>query len=1601
MDKSIVFIDTEVSSERQKPCDYGAIDSKGGRLHTNSQNEFERFIDGNEYVCGHNLIAHDAKYTNLSKSSKLIDTLYLSPLLFPERLHHSLPKDDKLLPEEPNNPLNDSQKAMELFYEEVDAFESLDGGLQRVYYTLLESNPNFRGFWEYLGYDATYRLESLEGSILGLFRGRVCENAPLTELIQEYPAEVAYCLSTVSSTERVAIVPMWVQKNFPRVGTVVHLLRSTPCYSCTYCRERLSPHRYLEKYFGYERFRTYNGEPLQEDAIDSAIRGESLLAIFPTGGGKSLTFQIPALMAGEAERGLTVVVSPLQSLMKDQVYSFEKRGLEGAVMLNGLLSPLERSEAIERVESGIASILYISPESLRSYTVEKLLLSRQVSRFVVDEAHCFSEWGQDFRVDYLYIGDFIRGLQEKKGDGRSIPVSCFTATAKQNVIKDVQNYFKSRLGLDLRLFATDASRTNLTYSVLPIHSDGKYRDEEKYRTLRELIQSRDCPTIVYVSRTKRTLELADRLRKDGFRAGAFNGKMDSVEKQACQDAFTNDELQVMVATSAFGMGVDKSNVGLVVHYDISDSLENYVQEAGRAGRNQDLQAECYVLFANDDLDKHFILLNQTRLSINEIQQVWKAVKTLTKTKPQVRCSPLEVARQAGWDDTTNDIETRVKTAIQALENSGYLQRGKDVPKVYASSILVDSMAEASVTIESSTCFQDDRERTTARRVISSLIHNKSVSKAENTDAESRVDYLADLLGLEKSEVVSSIQKMRNCSILADTRDLTAYIKKSDTQNKSQPVLDRYHDVEMHLLDTLDGDRFYLNYKELNDEALNHGIKRSSVNAIKTLFYYWTIRGYVQKEQDESTNRVTLVPRLPIKDFRAKREKCYRLSEYVVEYLFNVALRSGYTRVNGDETLVGFSILNVIHSCRDAHGITVTASEVEESLLFLSKVDAIKLDGGFLVLYNTMQIKRLELDNRIKYKVEDYRQLKEFYRQKVYQIHIVGEYANMMVSDHDRALRFVDDYFQMDYKKFLAKYFSGERAEQIQHNITPQKYHQVFGTLSPKQLEIIKDRESKYIVCTAGPGSGKTRVLVHKLASLLIMEDVKHEQLLMLTFSRNAVIEFKSRLRELIGNATAFVEIKTFHSYCFDILGKIGSIEESANVVQEAGKLIRSGDVDVNRITKSVLVIDEAQDMDGYEFKLVQALMEHNEDMRIVAVGDDDQNIYEFRGSDSKYLECLITDYHAKQYDLVDDYRSSKSIVAFANAFVRCLSNRLKSVEVNAVSDSVGTVVLTKHTCTHLENAIADDVLANTDGGTTCVLTNTNEEALNVLGVLNRRGIRAKLIQSNETFDTYDIAEFRYFTKKLKSSGSTPTVSNERWDSAVEALKNNYADSSILPLVLRVLKVFSDDHPHRYLMDFETYLHESRLESFYRQEEGVITVSTMHKSKGREFDSVYVMLDCPNLRYASDQDKRKVYVAITRAKSRLHIHYTGNALDEYRPYATTYSLDSTVYERPAEVTLQLYYEDVHLDFFKGKKLKILKLRSGYPLKVNLRDYTLDQHGKPYPLVRFSRKCIGRLQKLMNSGYYPYSAEVRFIVAWKGKKDTEESAVILPNVTFRLK
>lgn len=1594
--KLISFFDIEASAQTGTILDIGCLRSDKTKFHKNSMQEFVAFIKDTEFLCGHNILQHDLKIlqkkiaaVDFSKA-KPIDTLVLSPLLFPQKPYHRLLKDDKIQYEEANNPFNDAVKARELFLDEVDAFHQLNTGFKTILFNLLHNTLGFAAFFEYLQFNQKLNESELLQLIDTEFGENICANAEINTLIQSDPVSVAYALALINCNDRFSITPPWVLKNYPEVEQIYFLLRNTPCIrGCSYCNKAFDPFPLLKQNFGYTGFRVFNDEPLQENAVRAAVNNKSLLCIFPTGGGKSITFQIPALMAAQNAKALTVVISPLQSLMKDQVDNLEKKGIIEAVTINGLLDPIERSQAIERVQNGSAGLLYISPESLRSVTIERLLLKRKIARFVIDEAHCFSSWGQDFRVDYLYIGDFIRELQRKKNLEYPIPVSCFTATAKQKVIEDIVAYFKEKLNLNLETFRTNAARTNLHYRVFQ-----KNNEDDKYNQLRYIIENKDCPTIVYVSRTKRAFTLAQKLTSDGFTANSYHGKMSKEEKTANQNAFMAGEVNIMVATSAFGMGVDKDNVGAVIHYDISDSLENYIQEAGRAGRDENINAECYVLFNEEDLDKHFILLNQTKISSKEINQVWRAIKELTKTRDKLSNSALEIARKAGWDDSINEIETRVVTAVAALEDAGYLKRGQNMPRVFASSILSKSAQEAIKSINASEKINPEWKQD-AIRIIKKLFSSKSKRLSTEEQAESRIDYISDELGVTKDKVIRIVELLREEKILANSKDLTAFIKNGETSNRSLLITEGYRKLESFLLSLLHDHEADYHLKEINELALEQGIKESTPVKLKTIINFWSIKNWIKKHFHEgSKHYVQLMPVLPVQELRAKLEKRHELAKLIVNDLYKKSMDIK-ADPSKEEILIEFSVLelkDMLENRQSMFKLNATIDDVEDTLFYLSRIEAIKIEGGFLVVHNRLSIDRLEKNNRIQYKESDYEKLALFYEQKVQQIHIVGEYAKKMIRNYNEALQFVEDYFALNYNSFLNKYFPGSRQKEIKRTLTPEKFKRLFGDLSVNQLEIVNDAQHQHIVVAAGPGSGKTRVLVHKLASLLLAEDVKHEQLLMLTFSRAAATEFKKRLMELIGNAAAFIEINTFHSYCFDLLGRVGNIGQSGDIVKTAVEKIRNGDIETNRITKTVLVVDEAQDMNADEFALVKELMEANEEMRVILVGDDDQNIYGFRGADSRYMQHLLTEDNAVKYELTENYRSKANIVTVANQWVATIRQRLKTQPGFSSKKPDALINITEYSTNNLLVPVAEAVRTTDLSGTTCILTKTNEEAMLLAGLLQKQGMPAKLIQSNDGFSLSNLYELRYFSNAVLANEDSPLIHNNEWSNAVQQLNQHAGKSNKLDLARNVIKAFEQVNERRkYKSDWKAFLAESKMEDFVTADTETIYVSTIHKAKGKEFDNLFIVLN--QLKADTDEQKRQLYVAITRAKNNLHIHYNQQYLRPLTAEQLTYRNNNKHYPEPEHLTLLLGHRDVQLGYFEYVQQRMNGLFAGSNLTI-----TEDGLGTAanQTIIKFSARCKETMDTYFKRGYQLKTAAVNCIVYWYNEKTDKEAKIILPEL-----
>jgi ATP-dependent DNA helicase RecQ len=352
----------------------------------------------------------------------------------------------------------------------------------------------------------------------------------------------------------------------------------------------------LLKYWGYSSFR-----PLQEEIVQSVLEGNDTLALLPTGGGKSICYQVPAL----AKEGLCLVISPLIALMKDQVENLKKRGIPAAALFSGM-HPDEIDLVISNARFGDTKLLYISPERLATARMQEAIRNMKVNLLAVDEAHCVSQWGYDFRPPYLEIAairPFLPG----------IPILALTATATPEVVKDIQQKLLFRAP---RVFQQSFERKNLTYVVI--------REEDKRKRLLKVIAGVKGSGIVYVRNRRETKEIAGFLVKQKVPADFYHAGLDPKTRDRRQQAWMNEEKRVIVATNAFGMGIDKPNVRFVVHMDIPDSIEAYFQEAGRGGRDLK-RAWAVLLYEQADILDARHNLDLSYPGIDRIRQVYQAL----------------------------------------------------------------------------------------------------------------------------------------------------------------------------------------------------------------------------------------------------------------------------------------------------------------------------------------------------------------------------------------------------------------------------------------------------------------------------------------------------------------------------------------------------------------------------------------------------------------------------------------------------------------------------------------------------------------------------------------------------------------------------------------------------------------------------------------------------------------------------------------------------------------------------------------------------------------------------------------------------------------
>lgn len=399
----------------------------------------------------------------------------------------------------------------------------------------------------------------------------------------------------------------------------------------------------LTKYWGYSAFR-----PLQEEIIQSVLDGNDTLALMPTGGGKSLCFQVPALFS----EGLCIVISPLISLMKDQVDNLKKRGIKAVAIYSGMHYH-EIDLVLDNCTNGDMKFLYISPERIMSDTLKVRLRKMKINLLAVDEAHCISQWGYDFRPPYLKIAA-LRELIP------TVPVLALTATATKNVVQDIQDKLTFKKP---HVFVKSFERKNLTYAVI--------KEEDKLNRILKIISKVNGTGIIYVRNRKKTKELALFLNKNNISCDYYHAGLDSKQRDDRQNAWVSGKKRIMVATNAFGMGIDKADVRFVIHTDLPDSLEAYYQEAGRAGRDEK-RSFAIQLYCEADIIDIKKNLENAYPPLSEIKMVYQSLGNYFNLA-------VGSGRDTSYDfdinhfcNTYNLKQLIVYNSIKFLEKEGYI-----------------------------------------------------------------------------------------------------------------------------------------------------------------------------------------------------------------------------------------------------------------------------------------------------------------------------------------------------------------------------------------------------------------------------------------------------------------------------------------------------------------------------------------------------------------------------------------------------------------------------------------------------------------------------------------------------------------------------------------------------------------------------------------------------------------------------------------------------------------------------------------------------------------------------------------------------------------
>ena len=1663
--------------------DRPALKAMGG-ISDEFLDQLEAQIGDVAHPIGHNFLNHDLEHLVATKPrlAKIIqapiDTLWLNPLAFPRNPYHHLVKhyhDGRLETGHVNDPELDARLVFDVLANQLDAFDKLakdePDALTAYHYlsTRMERAGGFDAVFRYVRGRECPDYEQACQAILRLLDGRACgvriEQA-LTRLSSPQNGwPMAYALSWITVASGDSVMPPWVRAQFREASLIVKHLRDTSCKdpACAWCAEQNDPVRALERWFGFPGFRAKpvdpEGRPLQERIVDEAMSGNSLLGILPTGTGKSLCYQVPALSRFDKIGALTVVISPLVALMADQVHGMERAGISCSVTINGMMSMPERQDALNKVRMGDAGILIISPEQLRSPSIRNVLAQREVGLWAIDEAHCVSKWGHDFRPDYRYLGRFIK---EFSGDMPPAPMICLTATAKPEVVADIINHFQTKAGIELLPLDGGASRTNLAFDVRPTTKATKLSDV--LTVLLELLPTDGrSGAVVYCSSRKETERVAEFLKSQGMDTAHFHAGMSADDKQTVQEQFRVGELRVIAATNAFGMGIDKPDIRLVIHADIPGSLENYLQEAGRAGRDRE-DAHCVLLFAADDVERQFRLTASSRLARHEIGAILKALRRIddrTKKTGKVVATSGEIVRfekdQKFERDSTTD-DTRVKTAVSWLEEAHLVSREENRVQVFPSSLRVRSVDEAK-----SRLAEADITQSHSKQLLAIVTHLMSAPADEGVST----DELCGVAGIPPGALPRAMATLESLGIARNDVAITVFVHVGVAHSSAQRLA-QASALEADLIalmqelapDLDDRTPVPLNLAEACQRLRDKAHPDVRPDAIDKL-----VRGMAQDGRTQEGgrgnislrkgSRNTLLVTL-VRSWRVIQETAkvrWLAAELMLTYLTGRLNKGTRGKDQQVETTVGDLLAQLTQDAfLKGVGVRDMTKLMERALMWLHEQGVLTLGKGLTVFRSAMTVHLDPAGGQ--FTQAHFTPLEEHYSEQTLQTHVMAAYAETGMRMMTDATRLSEDYFLLNKEQFMKRWMPGVGRE-VGRQTTSASWDAIVEKLGNKvQQEIVTDdRDRTNVLVLAGPGSGKTRVLVHRIAYLLRMKREEPQGILVLAYNRHAAAEIRVRLRALVGDDAMGVTVSTCHSLAMKLVGAsfVGQRADTAdfdNIVMEAvrqleGEGLSKAEAEAQRDTLIQgyrwILVDEYQDIGPEEYQLISAIAGRSLDdadmkLSLFAVGDDDQNIYAFNGASIEFIRKFEKDYKARPAFLVENYRSTRHIILAANSVISAAPDRMKlehEIRINA----------------DRANTPEGGVLGGADGvaqGRVQLLDVPNGDIPQVMAAVDEL-VRLSRLDPDWSWaraavisrDWRKLDAVRTYAEQLKikvemANEDLPNIWRLRETQAlVSGLRQRQGH---LLGVADILDILNEQAPNKWIdllaegiaelarelktkampvPDIVEWLAEWSRDT--RGEQRGLLLLTAHRAKGLEFDHVAILnggWDKPSKNEDRDAPRRLFYVAMTRAQVSLTVMTSGaHAL----LYPSTPSViqrkvspDHPIGETPARVYLlpNLKYSNLSFPSRYGQQHEIYDAirmcKVGDPLWLEYRNSAwefLDRNG-----------CVlGRMSKSWEypSGRVLYSGTVGAVVHWRksdgderfahyARRDTWET--VLPELVF---